>query len=145
MTGYWRSPSMMSSLSLSCFALKRMPKNRAHLPRSSPGCSILSSWPWKFCALTFVSLPCSGTQDAGRVPSDRVGKIPPPDPRRVSQRIVHLQRPRPLNVRICSPYSSPQLAVLRIRLLPLSGCSSRGYRHVDLCFCLDFSSPFPPR
>ena len=50
----------------------------------------------------------------------------------------------PVNARIFSPDSSLQLTVLGVSPLPLPGCSSRGRRHADLCFCLGVSPPFLP-
>ena len=51
--GHWGSPSMMSSLSLSDFELKRVDKNRAHLPRTSLGSrSIMPSSSRMYCELT---------------------------------------------------------------------------------------------
>ena len=44
----------MSSLSLSDFEFRRVPKNRAHLPRTSPGFrSIMPSSSRMYCELTF--------------------------------------------------------------------------------------------
>ena len=51
----------------------------------------------------------------------------------------------PVDARIFSPDSPHQLLVLGISPLPLPGCSSRGHRHADLCFCLGVSPPTPPR
>ena len=48
-----------------------------------------------------------------------------------------------LNARVFSPDSPLQLTTLRVILLSLSGCSSPGHRHVDICFCL--ASPIHPR
>ena len=50
----------------------------------------------------------------------------------------------PVNARIFSPDSPHQLPVLGVSPLPLPGCSSRGRRHADLCFCLGVS-PLSPR
>ena len=44
-----------------------------------------------------------------------------------------------MNARIFLPDSSLQLTVLGLSRLPLPGCSSRGRRHADLCFCLGVS------
>ena len=51
----------------------------------------------------------------------------------------------PLNMRVGSPDSSFQLTALRVSLLPLPGCSSRGHRHVELCFGLGVTPLCPPR
>ena len=50
----------------------------------------------------------------------------------------------PADARIFSPDSPYQLPVLGVSPLPLPGCSSRGRRHADLCFCLGVSPPSPP-
>ena len=51
----------------------------------------------------------------------------------------------PADARIFSPDSPYQLPLLGVSPLPLPGCSSRGRRHADLCFCLGVSPPSPPR
>ena len=51
----------------------------------------------------------------------------------------------PVNARSFSPDSPHQLTVLGVSPLPLSGYSSHGRRHADLCFCLGVSPPSPPR
>ena len=51
----------------------------------------------------------------------------------------------PVDAGIFSADSPHQLLVLGISPLPLPGCSSRGHRHADLCFCLGVSPPTPPR
>ena len=49
----------------------------------------------------------------------------------------------PVDARIFSPDSPHHLTVLSVSPLPLPGCSSRGRRHANLCFCL--GSPLHPR
>ena len=51
----------------------------------------------------------------------------------------------PVKARIFSPCSPHQLTGLGVSPPPLPGCSSRGRRHGDFCFCLGVSPPSPPR
>ena len=51
--GHWGNPSMMSSLSLSYFELRRVPKNCAHVSRASLGSrSVMPSLSRLYCELT---------------------------------------------------------------------------------------------
>ena len=144
--GHWGSSSMMSSLSLSHFELRRVPKNRAHLPKTRPGSGSI---------ILFIT-------DVPRVNLPRVlyvqGLAPLVEPPMIAltQILLHnldvsFKEPfvgivtDPVNARISSPDSPHQLTVLGVSPLLRPGCSSRGRRHADLCFCLGVSPPSPSR
>ena len=131
MSGHWGSPSMMASLRLSDFALRRVPKNRAHLPRTSSGSrSILPSSPLMYCELTFrVSSMFQGLEALEEPPLIALAQILLHTLDVSSMELFLGIVADPVNARVFSPDSFHQLTFLGASPPPLPGCSSRGHRH----------------
>ena len=128
----------MSSLSLSDYALRRVPKNRAHRPRTSPGFRSIMLFSQNYCELSF-RMSCVLTSLialAQTLPHTLNACFKEPFIGIVAD---------PMNARVFSPDSSHQLTVLSVSYLPLPECSSRDHRHTGLSFFLGISPPSPPR
>ena len=136
----------MSSLSLSDFELRRVPKNRAHLPRTSSGSRSIALF---ITDVLRVNLPRI-------LYVQELAALVEPHLVALAQILLHTLGVSfkgfivgigtdPADARIFTPDSPHQLLVLEVSPLLLPGCSSRGRRHTQLCFCLGVSPPSPPR
>ena len=147
-TGRWGSPSMMSGLSLSDFALRRASKNSAYLPRiSSRSRSRLpSSWRM-YCKIT-NNLPCifyaQELEALEESPMVVLTQLLLQSLDMVFKERCACSIADPLYMRVRTPNSSLQLTIPRRSLLLLPGFSSRVHCHAEFCVFLGIIPPYPP-